>query len=195
MTRGPDKQFDRDEALGRAMQLFWQQGYEATGVTELLDAMGIGRQSMYDTFGNKRELFAEALDLYISHQVGAVRSMLRAPGSALDNLKRVMARWEQLGTEQDCGCLVGNTVAEFGPHDAEVGACLKRALEQLRKDFVATLNRAQADGEIGAHLDPEDLGNLLIVTVQGAALLSKVPDSKPVALGAMRALLSTMEAA
>ena len=65
----------------------------------------------------------------------------------------------------------------------------------LRADFVATLGRAQADGEINAQLNPEDLGNLLIVTAQGAALMSKVPENKSVAIGAMRGLLSTMEAA
>ena len=72
---------------------------------------------------------------------------------------------------------------------------VQRALEQLRADFVATLGRAQADGEINAQLNPEDLGNLLIVTAQGAALMSKVPENKSVAIGAMRGLLSTMEAA
>ncbi len=177
------------------MQLFWTNGYEATGVTELLDTMGIGRQSMYDTFGNKRDLFVESLNLYVSRQVGQMRAILRAPGSGLANLQQLIGLWERMGREQDCGCLVGNTVAELGPHDAEIGSCVGRALESLRGDFVATVQRAQAKGEIAGHLDPEDMGNLMIVAAQGAALLSKVPERKELAIGAMRGLLSVLQAA
>ncbi len=54
MSRGPAKQFDPHEALGKAMQLFWAKGYAATGLAELQEQMGIGRKSLYDTFGNKR---------------------------------------------------------------------------------------------------------------------------------------------
>ena len=60
MTRGPDKQFDPEEALGKAMELFWAKGYASTGLAELLEVMGIGRKSMYDTFGNKRQLYLKA---------------------------------------------------------------------------------------------------------------------------------------
>ena len=57
MSRGPDKQFDPEIALDKAMQLFWAKGYAATGLSELLETMGIGRKSLYDTFGNKRALY------------------------------------------------------------------------------------------------------------------------------------------
>ncbi len=64
MARGPEKQFDPEEALKKAMKLFWAQGYAATGMAELQSAMGIGRKSLYDTFGNKRQLFIKTLQLY-----------------------------------------------------------------------------------------------------------------------------------
>ena len=70
MARGPDKQFDPEIALDKAMQLFWAKGYSATGLTELLETMEIGRKSLYDTFGNKRALYIKALDRYSQTTVG-----------------------------------------------------------------------------------------------------------------------------
>jgi len=65
------KEFDREKVLERAMHVFWARGYEATSLPELLDAMQIGRQSMYDTFGDKRALFIAALDRYIDRSEAA----------------------------------------------------------------------------------------------------------------------------
>ena len=76
MSRGPDKQFDPHEALEKAMQLFWTKGYSATGVAELQEQMGIGRKSLYDTFGNKRQLFIKALrnlSTTMGHSTGLIR--------------------------------------------------------------------------------------------------------------------------
>ena len=99
MTRGPDKQFDRDGTLHKAMQLFWNQGYEATGVTDLLSHMAIGRQSMYDTFGNKRALFLEALRAYFAEQWNSVARMLDEPGTAIEKLRHVFESREQMIAE------------------------------------------------------------------------------------------------
>ncbi len=64
MTRGPQKQFDTEVALTKAMEVFWEHGYEATSLSALLKNMGIGKKSLYDTFGNKRSLFLKALEYY-----------------------------------------------------------------------------------------------------------------------------------
>ena len=80
MTRGPDKQFDREAVLERAMEAFWAGGCEATGVSDLLKTMGIGRQSLYDTFGDKRSLFLETLRHYFRTRVEPAMAGLRAEG-------------------------------------------------------------------------------------------------------------------
>ena len=94
MSRGPDKQFDRDVVLERAMEVFWQNGYEGTGMTALLEQMGIGRQSLYDTFGDKRTLFREALTRYATTMISPLLGQLNAPGSALGNIKKVLEMWK-----------------------------------------------------------------------------------------------------
>ena len=99
MSPGPQKQFDRDEVLERATQLFWERGYEATGMTHLLEHVGIGRQSLYDTFGGKRALFLECLSHYFRGRMGPVMAQLRGPGSPLDNMRQVFKMFEKMKKE------------------------------------------------------------------------------------------------
>src|SRR6185369_6883576 len=70
------KEFDRDGALDKAMCVFWTKGYEATSLGDLLSAMGIARQSLYDTFGDKRALFGEALARYQQSRGDSLRAVL-----------------------------------------------------------------------------------------------------------------------
>ena len=87
MTRGPSKQFDTEVALEQAMKVFWAYGYEATSLSELLKRMGIGKKSLYDTFGNKQSLFLKALEHYAHTNIRDLRTRLEAEGSPLGNLK------------------------------------------------------------------------------------------------------------
>ena len=77
------KEFDQERALRRAISMFSQKGFAATSTEELMRAMEVGRQSMYDTFGDKRALFLKALEVYVSESVRAINVELRAPGSPL----------------------------------------------------------------------------------------------------------------
>jgi TetR/AcrR family transcriptional repressor of nem operon len=193
MTRGPDKQFDRDAALRKAMQLFWSQGYEATGVADLLDHMEIGRQSMYDTFGNKRSLFLAALRAYFAEQGARVVTQLRAPGSPLENLRAVFGQWQQmLGEIGPFGCLMGNTAAELGPHDEEAAQIVRMGFAGVTREIAETIRQGQEAGEIRAGLDPEELASLIVVTIQGAALLTKVEPGMQTGRAAFRGVLELL---
>ena len=75
------------------MDLFWSQGYEATGMAELCDTMGLGRQSLYNTFGDKESLFCEALAQYRAKQLRPMVELLESPGSGLENVRQVLAAW------------------------------------------------------------------------------------------------------
>ena len=87
--------YDRE----RATQLFWERGYEATGMTQLLEHVGIGRQSLYDTFGGKRALFLECLSQYFRDRMGPIMAQLRGPGSPLDNMRRVFQMFEKMAQD------------------------------------------------------------------------------------------------
>ena len=99
MTRGPSKQFDTEVALEKAMKVFWAHGYEAASLSELLKNMGIGKKSLYDTFGNKQALFLKALEHYARTTLRDMRDRLLAEGSPLSNLKQVLKDWQQLHSQ------------------------------------------------------------------------------------------------
>ena len=193
MSPGPDKQFDRDAALDSAMELFWAKGYTAVGVTELLDDMGVGRQSMYDTFGNKRELFLAALQRYEREQTSTVRSMLEAPGSPMANVRRAFGYWEQL-LRGGRGCLVGNSCTELGPQDSEVAELLRHSLQRINRMFVDVLERAKEVGELSEAADPVALASMIVTMGQGVALLSQA-DCLEVAMSGWNGMKETLASA
>ncbi|PSB60962.1 TetR/AcrR family transcriptional regulator, partial [filamentous cyanobacterium CCP1] len=114
MSRGPEKQFDPEVALAKAMEVFWARGYEAASLAELLEHMGIGKKSLYDTFGNKRLLFLKALDHYAQTEVKSIRDKLLAPGSPLENLEQVLKHLQQRHSLPGSqGCMLGTNIADF----------------------------------------------------------------------------------
>jgi len=93
---GRPREFEREDAIDKAMELFWEQGYEATGVAELCDRMGVGRQSLYNTFGDKESLFVEALSRYQQVRLAPMLALKAPPLMALPRvvawLERIAAR-------------------------------------------------------------------------------------------------------
>jgi len=176
------------------MDLFWTKGYEATGVTELLTTMGIGRQSMYDTFGNKRDLFLEALRVYGQQRVTEAVATLQGPGSPLGNIMRALDMAERmLGEHGAEGCLMGNTIAELGGRDGEVADVARHGMGLIRGAIHDALQRAREAGEVSLEADIEALADLVITTVQGSLLLSKVNEDLTMSRSALRGLRSALK--
>jgi len=175
MSPGPNKSFDRDEVLEKAMNLFWEQGYEATGVTQLLEHTGIGRQSLYDTFGDKRSLFVESLNHYFRTRIGPLMAQLRAPGSPRENLLQTFRFAEKTIARQDFhGCMIGNTTAELTERDPEVKVLVRGYLDAMEDAFCELLERGQEAGEFHDGIDARDLARVFVHTMQGLTLLQKV---------------------
>ena len=157
------------------MELFWNQGYAPTGMTQLLKHMGIGRQSLYDTFGDKKSLYLAALERYFAFLGRQWRMELDATGSPLGNLRKLFRRIMQVAEETGfCGCFIGNAMAEFGDCDADVRRVLGKALDRMEEMLAGVLQRAQEAGELSPEARPGDLAKLLVVAIQGSALLSKL---------------------
>ena len=174
MTPGKPLSFDRAEVLGKAMDLFWTNGYEATGVAELLEGMGIQRQSFYNTFGSKEQVFQEAVETYAAHMLEQVRAILDAPGNPIDNFHALFAFWEKMSESRPCcGCLIGNSMAEFGGSDEQKAAFIAGHLRKMEDLFHRTFQRAVDEGYLPADRDPRALARTLLATTQGLALLSK----------------------
>lgn len=176
MAAGRPKSFDELEVLERAMDLFWLRGYEGVGLTELLEHMGISRQSLYDTFGNKRSLFIRTVEHYRETQLAQALELLARDGSPLENVRAVVRFFETLAGHTSCrGCLVANALVEMGPHDREIAALLHETLGLLQKSIEDALREARDRGELAASKSPETLARALTNALMGMAVTGKLP--------------------
>lgn len=196
MSRGPDKQFDPNEALEKAMQLFWTNGYAATGLAELQEQMGIGRKSLYDTFGNKQQLFIKALQFYSDTVVRQMFSELNKEGSPLGNVRRLMRMLQdQHALPESKGCMLGVSMAQCTTSDDKMADVLRRHIKGLEEAFYKTFKRAQEMGELNGNTNIRDLARLFMGIGQGLALVGRVQDSPAVPRSIVNAALAVLETA
>jgi TetR/AcrR family transcriptional repressor of nem operon len=175
MPAGRPKQFDEEAALESAMELFWRRGYEGSGLSELLSEMGISRQSLYDTFGSKRQLFIRAIEHYRATQLAQALALLERDGSRIENVKSVVRFFQRLAADRRCrGCLVANALVEMGPHDEEIAALLRDTLGLLQRALHRTLRKAQAHGELSETKSPLRLSRALVNAVIGLAVTGRL---------------------
>jgi TetR/AcrR family transcriptional repressor of nem operon len=195
MSRGPDKQFDPNVALEKAMQLFWANGYAATGLAELQEQMGIGRKSLYDTFGNKRQLFIKALQFYSDSVVRQMFRELNKEGSPLENVRRLMRTLQDSHSMPESkGCLLGVSMAQFRTNDEEMAEMLRRHMKAVEEAFYKTFKRAQDLGELDGNTNIRDLARLFMGIQQGLALIGRVQDAPAVPRSIVNAALAVLEA-
>jgi TetR/AcrR family transcriptional regulator, transcriptional repressor for nem operon len=174
------REFDADKALDRAMRLFWEHGYHATSVQDLMQAAGVQKQSLYCAFGDKRSLFLKCLNLYTKQTLLATQKMLNDADSPLDGIARVMRFVSQAPDSKNCppGCLMANTALELGLGDPGVAGEIRRMFRGIEKMLSAAVRKAQAHGEISKKLDCIAVGQSLVNTISGIRILEKTGASK-----------------
>lgn len=171
---GPPKQFERDEALSRAIEVFWEQGYLGTSIEDLLEAMELSRSSMYATFGDKKALFLEALQVWIDDQIAQFVEALRGPGSLIERVGRAFQqRHEAQKALGNAGCLFGNTLAEGGMQDPEMARVLDTFVRRSERILVSTLEDAVRAGELPKGTEVHALALFFITVSQGTLLLGQ----------------------
>lgn len=166
------KEFDRNEALQTAVQVFWRRGFEATSMTELRKSMGIGRQSLYDTFGDKEALFAEAFATYIETAMKGAEAVL-ARGEGLDGVHELFELTVLQHANGRQGCLIANTCVERAAHDEAVAHLARSGCVGMESRIAAALERAQASGALREDADPAALGAFLTTVLHGLAVRSR----------------------
>jgi TetR/AcrR family transcriptional repressor of nem operon len=173
------KEFDPDAALQSALELFWQRGYEATSMADLVEHLGIGRASIYATFGNKHELYLKALDRYNENRDPALLHELSQPGPALPVVRTVVRRFAAEASADDRrgkGCFVTNTAAELGVRDPAAVRRVEASWNHVETLLHSALVRARAQGELPADRDPRTLARMLLVLMQGMRVVGKASD-------------------
>lgn len=175
---GRPRQFDESEVVERALDLFWRQGYERTGLTQLLDTTGLARQSLYNVFGEKRGLFLRVLGRYSERSLSRVRGVLERPGAAYDAVCDLVLSFAEPAAGDPAGCLMVNTACEFGPDDLEVMEVVSGHWRLVEGLFRSALERAQAEGDLPAGLDAGAVGLTLAQVLHALAVMQRAGRSR-----------------
>lgn len=176
------KDFDEDEVLSKAMNLFWLKGYNGTSMQELVDGLGISRSSLYDTYGDKHALFLRALDNYRELTAQGLAKIGREAGSAKDAIRLVLERSiNDLAKDKDHkGCFLVNAAVEMAPHDKEVNGMLCQNDRYMEEYFYETIKKGQENGEITNTQDARLLAQFIINSIKGIRVTSKSVNDKKV---------------
>jgi TetR/AcrR family transcriptional repressor of nem operon len=172
------KAFDREKALQAAFDVFWCRGYGATSLDDLLQGMGIARQSLYDTFTDKHHLFIEVLESYRAKNASQVQECLVKSGSVKEGVKQLLySIVEESLDEKQRGCMMLNATLELSPHDpqvADIAAANQRSIEMALR---GALELAKDQGEIDKSKDTRALARFIISSYQGLRVSAKTdPD-------------------
>jgi TetR/AcrR family transcriptional repressor of nem operon len=168
------REFDRDAAVQRAMSVFWRKGYAATSTDDLLHAMNIGRQSMYDTFGDKHRLYLEALERYQQESIAENIRRLRSTASPLAGIEAlVVGIVASDKSTRERGCMGVGSISEFGNTDPNLVKLRARSGGAQHKALIERLRHAQAANEIGASIDIELAARFVEATMFGLQVAAK----------------------
>ena len=169
---GRPREFDHYAVVDVAVQLFWEQGFAATSISDVVERTGLSKSSLYGTFGSKEALFRTALDRYLEdHRVMIETILVNGSGGLSDIdafLDRIKDQVEQV--EERLGCLAVNTSTELGVTEPSLVEYGTRHRELIRTGFTAALERAVAAGEI-PQAGVGDTANVLVSTVLGLAVM------------------------
>ncbi|MBA4806960.1 TetR/AcrR family transcriptional regulator [Brevundimonas sp.] len=172
--RGRPRSFDRDQALQKAMELFWARGYAGASVAELTQAMGIAAPSLYAAFGGKADLYREAMDRYIATSGGRVWAQLEQP-TARGSVEAVLREAARVMTQpgQPAGCMASLSAAQ--PDDLGAELCAEMAARRGAglTTFLERLKRGQAEREISEAADLEAMARFYVAVHQGMSLQAR----------------------
>lgn len=175
---GRSKEFEENIVLQRAMEVFWQQGYEKTSMSDLVEHMGIHRKSLYDTFGDKHSLYLKVIDRYGEYSTAKLKSEIRRAETAYQAIQYIFDYMIEGNENKHCGCLFVNAATEMGPWDQEVLKKTEEAFSQAEKFIAEIIKKGQKDGEFSCKYDDEILGEILHNALLGLRVLVKTSTNK-----------------
>ena len=190
---GRPKEFESEAALNGAIELFSKHGFEGTSTDELLRVMGISRQSMYDTFGDKRRLYLASLQHYTARSISnQIRELSSAP-SAAKGLEAVLdLAVSQAIADKDPKCLALSAICEFGRSEPDITMIYDTARKTLLSAFEHRISEAKANAEIDKGVNEKIAAQFMMATLTGIKVAARAgarPDSlRGIARMAMRAL-------
>jgi TetR/AcrR family transcriptional regulator, transcriptional repressor for nem operon len=189
------KAFDRDAVLEKAMYSFWQRGYEATSMQDLVDAMGINRQSLYDTFGDKHELYLQTLEHYRCSEATTFLTPLGESKPLRQRLEKMfdLIIEEAVSDKDRKGCFIANATLELASQDKAVCGFVAQNFENSVKKFEQVLSAAKTKGELGADKNVKALAVFIVNTIGGLRVTAKVSLDKAILKSIVKTTLAAFE--
>ena len=186
------RSFEEDAVLDQAVQLFWERGYEGTSLADLETHLGLGRQSLYNAFGDKRTLFLKALERYQRAVVEKRLAHLNGSGAGLDAIRAFFKANVEFLTAPGPrrACLIANTILERGSQDSDALLRCNHARAELERGFRRALAQAKTRGELAEGLDVETTATLLVIQSYGLNVLAKTGATAAELQGAVEVLLA-----
>jgi AcrR family transcriptional regulator len=173
------KEFDPPAALSVAMQVFWRNGYEKTSLDDLMAAMQVGRQSLYDTFGDKRELYLSALEAYRDSTQAAMRRLFSSGHPLRDCFAALLLGIvNESRADHERGCLLLSANLERNLDDKPIAALVKANQAQVEAIFEAALRKAQQSGELAGDKDARGLARFFLATIQGMRATARASSNR-----------------
>lgn len=174
------KLFDESEVLTKAMNLFWKQGYAATSVQDLVSHLGINRASLYDTFGDKEQLFKKSFELYRKNNIEGLKQFFDTQNNVREGFARLFenAIEEAINDEDRKGCFVVNTTTELVPNDDSITVTLEDNKSDFENIFFEYLQKGKDVGQITTNKDLRSIAALFYTLYNGLRVVSKVRPNK-----------------
>lgn len=190
-----NKEFDTTQVLHKAMEVFGHYGYEGTSLPLLIKGLGIARQSLYDTYGTKRDLFISAVKHYINEKTATVISYLEHPGSVKEAISKVFYEvvYVLKDDEKRKECFILDSAISQVPHDREIAEFFKMDIRRLEEAFYKSLIRGQENGEIELQKDIEALAKYLNHSRYSLTQVSKLSSDSKVLDDFVSIVLSTLD--
>jgi len=175
MNIGRPREFDTDQALQAAMQVFWSKGYEATSLADLITAMNISKSSFYQTFENKHQLFQNCINYYQDRFISDLIDSLKKAKTGRTFIEDTfMSMAEKARPKSDRrGCLILNCVSEFAQKDPVISKIITKSIQQMTDVFLSAVKRAQQEGGIPANKKPLPLARYLLSSMNGLTTMIK----------------------
>ena len=169
------REFNPDAAMATIIDLFAAKGYTDTSMEDIVQATGVSRYGLYGTFGNKRELFEEALEKYADSMGRQSYLRLLEPDATLQHIRAIFDERVEAMCEsgENKGCMICHTAMELAPHDAEIKGVLQKFLKRMSKAFSIGLETAKGRGEVRKDLDVKAAGEFLTGAIFGLAILAR----------------------
>jgi TetR/AcrR family transcriptional regulator, transcriptional repressor for nem operon len=169
------KEFNEEQALDKAVEIFWHKGYNGTSAQDLVTYLGLSRSSIYDTFGDKHTLFIKALKRYENQAKEEVREMIAKSTDIKETIGQLFkqAILESFQDKITKGCFMVNTTVELAMHDPEIEQMVDKNRQNMEDIFFEAVKKGQDLGQIAKTNDARSLARFIFCNYSGIRVLSR----------------------